>query len=75
MGKLAKKYIYIRSKSILGLPIRYPDNRDGVLYLEINLTSGAFNSVRLEVLEMDILRLIAEDLSNRETEILVIILD
>lgn len=29
-------------------PIRYPDNRDGVLYLENNLTSGAFNSDRLK---------------------------
>ncbi|MCD9021985.1 AAA family ATPase [Cohnella silvisoli] len=41
-----------RPKSILCLPIRYPDNRNGVLYLENNLTSDAFTADRLEVLEM-----------------------
>jgi DNA-binding CsgD family transcriptional regulator len=46
---------YIRQKrprSILCLPIRYPDNKTGVLYLENNLISYAFTSDRLEVLEM-----------------------
>ncbi len=47
-----------RSKSILCLPIRYPDNRDGVLYLENSLTSGAINSDRLEVLEMVFSRMV-----------------
>ncbi|MFC5471343.1 AAA family ATPase [Cohnella suwonensis] len=41
-----------RPKSILCLPIGYPDNRVGVLYLENNLTSDAFTADRLEVLEM-----------------------
>jgi predicted ATPase/DNA-binding CsgD family transcriptional regulator/GAF domain-containing protein len=41
-----------RPKSILCLPIRYPDHRFGVLYLENNLTSDAFSTDRLEVLEM-----------------------
>jgi predicted ATPase/DNA-binding CsgD family transcriptional regulator len=41
-----------RPRSILCLPVRYPDHRDGVLYLENNLTSDAFTADRLEVLEM-----------------------
>lgn len=41
-----------RPLSILCLPIRYPDSRDGVLYLENNLTPDAFTAERLEVLEM-----------------------
>jgi predicted ATPase/DNA-binding CsgD family transcriptional regulator/GAF domain-containing protein len=49
----ADPYIRLkRSKSILCLPISYPDNRFGVLYLENNLTSDAFSTERLEVLEM-----------------------
>lgn len=46
---------YIRRKqpkSILCLPIGYPDNRVGVMYLENNLTSDAFTADRLEVMEM-----------------------
>lgn len=41
-----------RHRSILCLPIRYPDHRFGVLYLENNLTSDAFTADRLEVLEL-----------------------
>jgi predicted ATPase/DNA-binding NarL/FixJ family response regulator/GAF domain-containing protein len=41
-----------RPRSILCLPIGYPDNRVGVLYLENNLTPQAFTADRLEVLEM-----------------------
>jgi predicted ATPase/DNA-binding CsgD family transcriptional regulator len=46
---------YIRGnqpKSILCLPFRYTDHRDGILYMENNLTSDAFTADRLEVLEM-----------------------
>ncbi len=46
---------YIRQyqpRSILCLPIRYPDHRVGVLYLENNLISDAFTAERLEILEM-----------------------
>ncbi|WP_208607640.1 helix-turn-helix transcriptional regulator [Paenibacillus pectinilyticus] len=39
-------------RSILCLPLRYPDHREGVLYLENNLTTDAFHAERLEVLEM-----------------------
>lgn len=88
-----------RPKSILCLPILYPDTRNGVLYLENNLTPASFTVDRLQVLEMvfsrmaylklwqsqqyhsdeagklvepltnreiDIVRLIAEGLSNKE---------
>ncbi|WP_053373467.1 AAA family ATPase [Paenibacillus sp. FJAT-27812] len=49
----ADPYIRLkRPKSILCLPISYPDHRFGVLYLENNLTSDAFSKDRLEVLEM-----------------------
>ncbi|MFC5470134.1 AAA family ATPase [Cohnella suwonensis] len=41
-----------RPRSVLCLPVRYPDHQDGVLYLENNLTSDAFTADRLEVLEM-----------------------
>ncbi|MGG1519110.1 AAA family ATPase [Paenibacillus oryzisoli] len=39
-------------RSILCLPLRYPEQREGALYLENNLTSDAFTPDRLEVLEM-----------------------
>ncbi|NOU87365.1 AAA family ATPase [Paenibacillus sp. LMG 31460] len=47
-----------RPRSILCLPVRYLDHRDGVLYLENNLTPDAFTAERLEVLEMIFSRLV-----------------
>lgn len=46
---------YVRShrlQSVLCLPLRYPDQQAGALYLENNLTSDAFTAGRLDVLEM-----------------------
>lgn len=47
-----------RPRSILCLPVRYLDHRDGVLYLENNLTPDAFTAERLEVLEMIFSRMV-----------------
>jgi predicted ATPase/DNA-binding CsgD family transcriptional regulator/GAF domain-containing protein len=44
-------------KSILCLPIHYPNNREGVLYLENNLASDAFTLERLDILEMVLSRM------------------
>lgn len=41
-----------RPKSILCMPIRYPDHREGILYLENNLMADVFTIERFEVLEM-----------------------
>jgi len=51
---------YIRQrglKSVICMPIRYPDHQDGVLYMENNLTSEAFAADRLEVLDMIVSRI------------------
>ncbi|MCD1261853.1 AAA family ATPase [Paenibacillus athensensis] len=48
----------LRVKSILCLPVRYLDQRTGVLYLENNLVPGAFTAERLEVLEMIFARMV-----------------
>lgn len=47
-----------RPLSILCLPIRYPDQRTGILYLENNLVSDAFSGDRLEVLEIAFSRMV-----------------
>jgi predicted ATPase/DNA-binding CsgD family transcriptional regulator/GAF domain-containing protein len=48
----------VRPRSILCLPVLYPDNRVGAVYLENNLTADAFTADRLEVLDMVFSRMV-----------------
>ncbi|MDB5053159.1 MAG: hypothetical protein JWM44_1209 [Bacilli bacterium] len=47
-----------RPRSVLCLPIRYPDHGVGAVYLENNLTADAFTADRLEVLDMVFSRMV-----------------
>jgi DNA-binding CsgD family transcriptional regulator/GAF domain-containing protein/tetratricopeptide (TPR) repeat protein len=48
----------MRPRSLLCMPVLYPDNRNGVVYLENNLTADAFTADRLEVLDMVFSRMV-----------------
>jgi predicted ATPase/DNA-binding CsgD family transcriptional regulator/GAF domain-containing protein len=48
----------MRPRSILCMPVLYPDNRKGVVYLENNLTADAFTADRLEVLDIVFSRMV-----------------
>jgi predicted ATPase/DNA-binding CsgD family transcriptional regulator/GAF domain-containing protein len=68
----------MRPRSILCMPVLYPDNRKGVVYLENNLTADAFTADRLEVLDIVFSRMVylksfqrgeeANEVSNEKSE-------